>query len=50
MIRIEYYQKAFYLLIKVTVEEVLKKPYEIEFICEAEENVPYEEKKNLLLL
>lgn len=28
---IEYYQKAFYLLIKVTVEEVLKKPYEISY-------------------
>ena len=41
---IEFFQKMYYLPIKVTVEEILERPYEIEFICEEEEKTALEDK------
>lgn len=46
VLAIEYYNKMFYLPIKVTIEEVLKRPYKIEFICEGEEAAPHEKNES----
>ena len=44
-IGLNYYQKKYYLPIKVTIEETFKKPYEIEFILE-DEDTAVPKKKN----
>ena len=44
-IGINYYQKKYYLPIKVTIEETFGKPYEIEFILDNEESTVPKKKK-----